>query len=128
MFPFLFYFYHKSINSTSMKNNDWKDRLGMVYSTNPDFNFEPETDEVDTLPKNQQKLRVNIEKNGRGGKTVTLVKGFVGQEDDLKALGTLLKTKCGVGGSVKDGEILIQGDFKEKLIALLKAEGYSNTK
>ena len=112
----------------SMKNNDWKDRLGMVYSTNPNFNFEPETDEVDTLPKNQQKLRVNIEKNGRGGKTVTLVKGFVGQEDDLKALGKLLKTKCGVGGSVKDGEILIQGDFKEKLIALLKAEGYSNTK
>ena len=111
-----------------MKNNDWKDRLDMVYSTNPDFNFEPETDEVDTLPKNQQKLRVNIEKNGRGGKTVTLVKGFVGHEEDLKALGKLLKTKCGVGGSVKDGEILIQGDFKEKLIALLKAEGYTNTK
>ena len=128
MFPFLFYFYHKSINNASMKNNDWKDRLGMVYSTDPDFNFEPETDEVDTLPKNQQKLRVNIEKNGRGGKTVTLVKGFVGHEDDLKALGKLLKTKCGVGGSVKDGEILIQGDFKEKLIALLKAEGYTNTK
>ncbi|MBR2191686.1 MAG: translation initiation factor [Bacteroidaceae bacterium] len=111
-----------------MKNNDWKDRLDMVYSTNPDFNFEPKTDEVDTLPKNQQKLRVNIEKNGRGGKTVTLVKGFVGHEEDLKALGKLLKTKCGVGGSVKDGEILIQGDFKEKLIALLKAEGYTNTK
>ena len=128
MFPFLFYFYHKSTINTSMKNNDWKDRLGMVYSTNPDFNFEPEVEEVDTLPKNQQKLRVNIEKNGRGGKTVTLVKGFVGQEDDLKSLGKLLKTKCGVGGSVKDREILIQGDFKEKLIVLLKAEGYTNTK
>ena len=111
-----------------MINNDWKDRLGMVYSTNPDFNFEPEVEEVDTLPKNQQKLRVNIEKIGRGGKTVTRVKGFVGHEDDLKSLEKLLKTKCGVGGSVKDGEILIQGDFKEKLIALLKAEGYTNTK
>ena len=128
MFPFLFYFYQNSTINTSMINNDWKDRLGMVYSTNPDFNFEPEADEVDTLPKNQQKLRVNIEKNGRAGKTVTLVKGFVGHEDDLKSLEKLLKTKCGVGGSVKDGEILIQGDFKEKLIALLKAEGYTNTK
>ena len=96
-----------------MKNNDWKDRLGMVYSTNPDFNFDSETEEQESLPKNQQKLRVNIEKNGRGGKTVTLVKGFVGTEADMKDLGKLLKTKCGVGGSTKDGEILIQGDFKE---------------
>lgn len=111
-----------------MKNNDWKDRLGMVYSTNPDFNSDSETEEQETLPKNQQKLRVNIEKNGRGGKTVTLVKGFVGTEADMKDLGKLLKTKCGVGGSTKDGEILIQGDFKEKIIAILKSEGYSNSK
>ena len=111
-----------------MKNNDWKDRLGMVYSTNPDFNFDLETEEQETLPKNQQKLRVNIEKNGRGGKTVTLVKGFVGTEADMKDLGKLLKTKCGVGGSTKDGEILIQGDFKEKIIAILKSEGYTNSK
>ncbi len=111
-----------------MKNNDWKDRLGMVYSTNPDFNFDSEIEEQETLPKNQQKLRVNIEKNGRGGKTVTLVKGFVGTEADMKDLGKLLKTKCGVGGSTKDGEILIQGDFKEKIIAILKSEGYSNSK
>ena len=111
-----------------MKNNDWKDRLGMVYSTNPDLNFDSETEEQETLPKNQQKLRVNIEKNGRGGKTVTLVKGFVGTEADMKDLGKLLKTKCGVGGSTKDGEILIQGDFKEKIIAFLKSEGYTNSK
>lgn len=111
-----------------MKNNDWKDRLGMVYSTNPDFNFDSETEEQETLPMNQQKLRVNIEKNGRGGKTVTLVKGFVGTEADMKDLGKLLKTKCGVGGSTKDGEILIQGDFKEKIIAILKSEGYTNSK
>ena len=111
-----------------MKNNDWKDRLGMVYSTNPDFNFDSETEEQETLPKNQQKLRVNIEKNGRGGKTVTLVKGFVCTEADMKDLGKLLKTKCGVGGSTKDGEILIQGDFKEKIIAILKSEGYTNSK
>lgn len=111
-----------------MKNNDWKDRLGMVYSTNPDFNFDSETEEQETLSKNQQKLRVNIEKNGRGGKTVTLVKGFVGTEADMKDLGKLLKTKCGVGGSTKDGEILIQGDFKEKIIAILKSEGYTNSK
>ena len=109
--------------------NDWKDRLGMVYSTNPDYQYEHEgDDEPETLPKQQQKLRVNIEKNGRGGKTVTLVKGFVGTTEDAKALGKVLKTKCGVGGSVKDGELLVQGDFKEKVIAVLKAEGYTNTK
>ncbi len=111
------------------KNNDWKSRLGMVYSTNPDFVYdEGENEEVETLPKNQQKLRINIEKNGRGGKTVTLVKGFVGTEDDLKDLGKQLKTKCGVGGSAKDGIIVIQGDLKEKVITLLKTFGYNDVK
>ena len=110
------------------KSNDWKDRLGMVYSTNPDYQYETETEDIATLPKQQQKLRVRIEKNGRGGKVVTIVSGFVGTEDDLKALGRFLKTKCGVGGSQKDGEILIQGDFKEKVILLLKTEGYTQTK
>lgn len=113
----------------SAKKNDWKDRLGMVYSTNPDFEFS--TDEVEeevTLPKNQQKLRVQIEKSGRAGKVVTLVKGFVGSEEDLKALGKLLKTKCGVGGTAKYGEVVIQGSFRERLVDLLKAEGYTNTK
>ncbi len=111
------------------KNNDWKSRLGMVYSTNPDFVYdEGEDEEVETLPKTAQKLRVNIEKNGRGGKTVTLVKGFVGTEDDLKDLGKQLKTKCGVGGSAKDGMIVIQGDLKEKVITLLRGFGYVDVK
>lgn len=112
-----------------MKNNDWKDRLNVVYSTNPNFQYESiEEDEEETLPKNQQKLRISMEKKGRGGKTVTLIKGFIGTEDDLKELGKLLKTKCGVGGSSKDGEIIIQGDFKQRIIDLLKAEGYTQTK
>ena len=96
-----------------MANNDWKSRLGMVYSTNPDFQFETQEEEIiDTLPKNQQKLRIKIEKNGRKGKTVTLVTGFIGTEDDLKDLGKILKTKLSTGGSTKDGEIIIQGDVK----------------
>ena len=110
-----------------VKDNDWKARLGMVYSTNPDFQFETdEEDEPETLAKNQQKLRVFIEKKNRGGKTATVVKGFVGKEDDCKDLAKLLKTKCGVGGSCKDGEIIIQGEIKEKVIELLKKEGYTH--
>lgn len=112
-----------------MKNNDWKSRLNIVYSTNPDFRYEEEEkEEVATPEKRQQKLRVSIEKKGRGGKTVTVVSGFTGSEDDLKELGKLLKTKCGVGGSVKDGDILIQGEFLQRIIDLLKEEGYSQTK
>lgn len=112
-----------------MKKNDWKDRLGMVYSTNKDFSFEYEdSDEAETLPKAQQRLRVNIEKNGRNGKTVTLVKGFVGRDEDLKDLSKILKVKCGVGGTAKDREIVIQGDFKTRVIELLRADGYSDTK
>ena len=101
-----------------MKNNDWKERLNVVYSTNPDFKYESvEEEAVETL-----------DKKGRGGKTVTLINGFIGTENDLKELGKLLKSKCGVGGSVKDGEILIQGEFKQRVIELLKAEGYTQTK
>ena len=93
-----------------MKNNDWKERLNVVYSTNPDFKYENvEKEETKTLDKKQQKLRVNIEKKGRSGKTVTLINGFIGTENDLKELGRLLKSKCGVGGSAKDGRSL----FKE---------------
>ena len=111
------------------KKNDWKERLNIVYSTNPNFEYSTdEMEEIETLPKQQQKLRVSIEKNHRGGKTVTLVRNFTGTEDNMKELGKLLKTKCGVGGSVKDGEILIQGEFKEKIIELLKKEGYTQTK
>lgn len=112
-----------------MKSNDWKDRLNVVYSTNPDFNYECiEEEQAETLSKNQQKLRISMEKKGRGGKTVTLIKGFIGSEEDLKDLGKLLKTKCGVGGSAKEGEIIIQGEFKQRIIELLKAEGYTQTK
>ena len=112
-----------------MKKNDWKDRLNVVYSTNPNYEYENLNEEEDeTLEKQQQKLRVSIEKKGRGGKTVTLITGFIGKEDDLKELGKLLKTKCGVGGSAKDGAIIIQGEFKQRIVDLLRAEGYTQTK
>lgn len=111
------------------KSNDWKDRLNVVYSTNPDFHYETEeTEEVSTLPAGQQKLRVQLDRKNRGGKVVTLVTGFVGTDNDLKELGKLLKSKCGVGGSAKDGEIIVQGDFKEKVLDLLKREGYTQTR
>ena len=105
--------------------NDWKDRLGMVYSTNPDFNFETgKTEEQQTLQPNKQDLRVELDKKQRNGKKATLITGFVGTDEDLKELAKLLKTKCGVGGSAKDGEILIQGDFCNKVIEILKAGNY----
>ena len=92
-----------------------KERINVVYSTNPNYQYEEEHDEVqDTLPNNQQVLYVSIDKKQRAGKEVTLIEGFVGLEDDLKELGKLLKSKCGVGGTVKDGEILIQGNFRDK--------------
>ena len=100
-----------------------------MYSTNPDFSYDTgEQEEPETLPKNTQKLRVRIERNHRGGKSVTIVAGFTGAETDLKELGKLLKTNCGVGGSAKEGELLIQGEFKEKVVEILKKEGYTQTK
>ncbi|RGN71794.1 translation initiation factor [Bacteroides uniformis] len=112
-----------------MKNNDWKERLNIVYSTNPDYNYEMNDDEEQaTLPPTQQRLRVQLDRKNRGGKVVTLVTGFVGTDNNLKELGKLLKSKCGVGGSAKDGEIIVQGDFKQRVIDLLKAEGYTQTK
>ena len=110
-------------------NNDWKDRLNVVYSTNPNFKFEiREEEEPATLPPQQQKLRVSLDHKNRGGKTVTLVTGFIGTEDDLKTLGKLLKSSCGVGGTTKDGEIIIQGDFKQRVLDLLIVKGYTQTK
>lgn len=101
----------------------------MVYSTNPDFMFDDaENEEVETLPREKQKLRVFVEKKGRGGKTVTLIKGFVGKGDDLKALTKTLKTRCGVGGAAKDGEIVIQGDLRDKVINLLRGIGYQDVR
>lgn len=111
------------------KGNDWKSRLGTVYSTNPDFAFDNgEKEEADTPPKNRQKLRVGVERKNRGGKVVTVVKGFVGTEADMKELGRMLKTKCGVGGAVKDGEIIIQGEWKQRIVELLRADGYTDAK
>ena len=101
------------------------DNNGMVYSTNPDFEFDYSTEEVETLPKNQQNLRVIIDKKNRKGKVVSLITGFVGTDNDLKELGKLVKTKCGVGGSVKDNEIIIQGDFVAKIKDILVKEGYN---
>lgn len=110
-------------------SNKIKDRVNIVYSTNPDFKYETEQDsEVDTLPKNQQNLKVMLDKKQRAGKMVSLITGFVGSTNDLEALGKLLKTKCGVGGTVKDGEILIQGDFRDKILQLLLSEGYKAKK
>ncbi len=101
----------------------------VVYSTNPDFNYEMEqTDDIQTLPPQQQRLYVSIDRKQRAGKEVTLIEGFVGSDEDLKDLGKILKSKCGVGGSVKDNEILIQGNFKQKIFELLLKEGYSQTK
>ena len=112
-----------------MKNNDWKDRLGVMYSTNPDFKYETnEVEEEETLPKEKQALRISLDKRNRGGKMVTLITGFRGTSDDLAALGKLLKVKCGVGGSAKDGEIIVQGDFRDKVMELLQKEGYTKSR
>ena len=105
--------------------NDWKKRLGVVYSTDPNFKYEQEADpEVETLEPSKQNLIVAIDRRARAGKQVTLVKGFVGSEDDLATLGKTLKVKCGVGGTAKDGEITLQGDLRDKVVALLQSMGY----
>ena len=108
-----------------MKQN----RAGVVYSTNPDFTYQGnEPTEATTLPPQQQQLRVQLDKKQRGGKQVTLVTGFVGTDTDLQALGKLLKTKCGVGGSAKDGEVVVQGDFRDKVLEVLLKEGFKAKK
>jgi len=102
-----------------------KNVVGIVYSTNPNFQYSfDKTSEHETLPPQQQDLRVLIEKKHRGGKTVTIIKGFVGKQDDMDELAKFLKTRCGVGGTSKDGEILIQGDFRDKIMELLFTKGY----
>lgn len=106
-------------------SNDWKKRLGTVYSTNPGFNYEVENDEeTESPPPGRQNLKVLLDRKQRKGKSVTLVTGFIGSGEDLKSLGKKLKSKCGVGGTVKDGEILIQGNFCDKVIEILQNEGY----
>lgn len=109
----------------TMADNDWKKRLGVVFSTDPGFKYEEAgQEEPATLAPQQQKLIVSIDRSGRAGKQVTLVKGFVGSQEDLAALGRQLKVKCGVGGTAKDGEITIQGDFRDKVTQILTNMGY----
>jgi translation initiation factor 1 len=112
-----------------MKNNDWKERLNIVYSTRPDFQYDyADEEEVITLPKEKQLLRIALDKRNRGGKKVTLISGFIGNEKDLQELEKLLKMRCGVGGSAKNGEVLIQGDFRDRLLEILHKEGYLKTR
>ncbi|MCB0661583.1 MAG: translation initiation factor [Saprospiraceae bacterium] len=111
-----------------MSKKNKRDNQGFVFSTDPDFSFNYEEEDVDTLPTDQQVLRILLDRKQRKGKEVTLVTGFEGTEDDLKELGKMLKSKCGVGGSVKDGEILLQGDHRDKVLNLLLEKGYSKTK
>lgn len=108
-----------------MADNDWKKRLGVVFSTNPDFTYTQEEEEqVQTLEPSRQNLIVAIDRKGRAGKQVTLITGFVGTDEDLADLGRTLKVRCGVGGSAKNGEITIQGDFRDRVVSLLKDMGY----
>lgn len=109
-----------------MASNDWKDRLGVVFSTNPDFKYETaEQEEVQTLEPSRQRLIVKIDRRARAGKQVTLVEGFIGRDEDLAELGRELKKKLGVGGSAKDGEIVIQGDWRDRIVTLLVGMGYN---
>ncbi|MBF6598788.1 MAG: translation initiation factor [Fermentimonas sp.] len=105
--------------------NDWKKKLDIVYSTNPDYHFNDDSDNnIETLAEGKQQLRISLDKRNRKGKSVTLITGFSGNEEDLITLGKLLKTKCGVGGSTKDGDIIIQGDHRNKVLDILQKEGY----
>ena len=107
------------------KINSLEDLGGFVFSTNKDFEFNIDSETEETLTNNKQRLEAHLDKKNRGGKIATIIKGFQGNEEDLKTLGKMLKTKCGVGGAVKDNEIIIQGNFRDKIMEILKSEGYN---
>lgn len=110
------------------KNNQWKKLDGLVFSTDPNFSPEPEEEQIETLEPQQQRLRIWLDRKQRKGKAVTLITGFEGNEDDLKALAKALKSYCGVGGSAKDEEIIVQGDQRDKVLKYLLDKGYTQTK
>lgn len=111
-----------------MSKKNKPDNRGFVFSTDPNFQFEEERMEEETLSANQQKLRIRLETKHRGGKTVSLITGFIGKEVDLEELGKKLKSFCGTGGSAKDGEIIVQGDHRDKILQWLLKSGYSQSK
>jgi len=111
-----------------MNKKSKTDTRGFVYSTDPNFSFEPEQNNLETLPPAQQKLKIRLDTKHRGGKAVTLIEGFVGKEVDLEDLGKKLKSFCGTGGSAKDGEIIVQGDQREKVLQWLIKNGYKQAK
>ena len=111
-----------------MSKKNKPDTRGFVYSTDPNFSFEEEQSNVETLPQGQQKLKVRLDTKHRAGKAVTLVNGFIGKEEDLQELGKKLKSFCGTGGSAKDGEIIVQGDQREKVMQWLVKNGFKNSK
>ena len=111
-----------------MSKKNKPDTRGFVFSTDPNFRFEAENEHQDTLAPAQQKLRVRLETKHRGGKAVTLITGFIGSTEDLEDLGKKLKNFCGTGGSAKDGEIIVQGDQREKVMQWLLKNEYKQTK
>ncbi len=111
-----------------MSKKNKADNHGFVYSTDPDFKFEEAEGQAETLPAAQQKLRIRLDTKQRAGKAVTLVEGFSGKDEDLQELGKKLKTFCGTGGSAKDGEIIVQGDHRDKVLQWLQKQGYKLAK
>ena len=109
----------------AVKKKSLSDLGGIMYSTDPSFSYEDENEVVqERIPNNQQDLRVMLDRKNRGGKAVTLITGFMGTATEAEQLSKMLKTKCGVGGSAKDGEIIVQGDFRDKVVLMLQKEGY----